>query len=136
MKKVFGVIWIGVNISNNSERAQEMKTLIITILLIAGAAHAETIIVPLPADTGHKVIQLENRTVSGCKKVEYVWIMVKKTTEELRYERYLRRLEVCRRRQIKRLNRINRGTCYRAYVPPPLKPIVKWKWIKVRKDSQ
>lgn len=109
--------------------------LFLLFLLIAEIAHAETIIVPLPANTGHKVIQLENRTVSK-PKVEYVWVKVKKTKEELRHERYLRRLEVCRRRQIQRLNRINRGTCYRAYVPPPLKPITKWKWIKVRKDSQ
>ena len=108
-----------------------MKTLIIVILFIAGAAHADTIIVPR-SPQGYRVIE-ENEQVEisrvPTKKVEYKWIKVWKTKAELRYEKWQRAHDVARRKQIRRMNR---RAGYRLSYEEKIEPLRKWKWVRVK----
>ena len=108
-----------------------MKTLIITILLIAGAATAETIIVPRQPN-GYKVIEKGEQicvSLVPTEKVEYEWIKVWKTKSELRYEKWQRAREVARRKQIRRMNR---RAGYRLSYEEKMPPLRKWKWVRVK----
>jgi hypothetical protein len=108
-----------------------MKTLIITILLIAGAATAETIIVPRQPN-GYKVIEKGEQicvSLVPTEKVEYEWIKVWKTKSEIRREKWQRQHEIYR---IKQLRRMNRRARYQLSYIEKLPPLRKWKWIRVK----
>ena len=109
--------------------------LAVEAFLFCGVAFSETIIIPRsPAGSGYKVIETQPRGVlTDSKKAEYIWVRVRKSKAEIRYEKYTRKLEIQRLRRIRWMNRTRRygyhGTSYEERMPP----IRKWKWVRIKK---
>ena len=121
-----------------------MKALIsfivfLLILLLAEIATAETIVLPMPAGDGFRVIEKDPHRPAPAPK-EYVWVKVAKSREELRQDVFKRRSAVEYNRQINAVNRrglytVRYGRRQRYYLPTQkVTPISKWKWV--RKESQ
>ena len=109
--------------------------LIAILAFMAGQANADSIMIPLPGDSGWRII--DEKPPTHIKPVESKRVKVWKSKAELREDIYQRKLTIRDNRFIKRQNRIGlyrfvSGKWERYYIPlKPVKPIKKWKWVKV-----
>jgi len=113
--------------------------IILALVMLTSISPADTLIVPLPANSGYRVIELKQRPAST---VQYEYIRVEKSTEEIRDEAYQREVKIRQNRWIQAQNRAGlyrlvRGRWERYYMPlEKIAPVSKWKYVKVRVAEQ